>query len=211
MKRIIATSWSTRTLNEDKLCHAVLQYRNTPSHKDDLSPAQKLYGRPIQDTLPAHWRSFAPEWQRSAQLAEKQAAKTLQQAESYYNSHAHRLPDLQNGFMVAPQNPLTKLWDIYGTIVDIGPNHLYYIKTQSGHVLIHNCWFLCHCTLASLSSTTHSTTASQLAPSLPELSSESYITQTTPTLIHQQTAIPTRKSICHHQPVKRLIEDPQWP
>ena len=131
-KRIIATSWNTRTLNEDKLCHAVLQYSNTPSRKDGLSPAQKLYGRPIQDTLPAHRRSFAPEWQRSAQLAEQQAAKTLQQAELYYNSHAHRLPDLQNGSMVALQNPLTKLWDIYGTIVDIGPNHLYYIKTQSG-------------------------------------------------------------------------------
>ena len=138
MQRIIATSWSTRTLNEDKLCRAVLQYRNTPSRKDGLSPAQKLYGRPIQDTLPAHRRSFAPEWQRSAQLTEQQADKTLQQVESYYNSHAHRLPDLQNGSMVALQNPLTKLWDIYGTIVDIGPNRRYYIKTQSGRVLVCN-------------------------------------------------------------------------
>ena len=40
-KRIIAISWSTRTLNEDKLCCAVLQYRNTPSHKDGLSPTQQ--------------------------------------------------------------------------------------------------------------------------------------------------------------------------
>ena len=57
MKKILATSWDTRTLNENKLCRAILQYRNTPSCKDGLSPAQKLYGRPIQDTLPAHRRS----------------------------------------------------------------------------------------------------------------------------------------------------------
>ena len=77
MKRIIATSWSTRTLNEDKLCHAVLQYRNTLSHKHGVSPAQKLYGRPIQDTLPAHRHSFAPEWQRSVQLAEPKLCNRL--------------------------------------------------------------------------------------------------------------------------------------
>ena len=82
-KGIIATFWSTRTLNEDKLCHAVLQYRNTSSRQDGLSPAQKFYGRPIQDTLPAHRCSFALEWQRSAQLAKQQAAKTLQRPESY--------------------------------------------------------------------------------------------------------------------------------
>ena len=66
-----------------------------------VSPPQKLYGRPIQDTLPAHQHSFAPEWQRSAQLTEQQAAKTLQQAKSYCNNNAHRLPDLQNGSIVA--------------------------------------------------------------------------------------------------------------
>ena len=76
MKKIIATSWDTRTLDENKLCYAILQYRNTPSHKDGLSPAQKLYGRPIRDTLPAHHHSFAPEWQRSTQAAEQQAANS---------------------------------------------------------------------------------------------------------------------------------------
>ena len=70
MKKIIATSRATRTLNENKLCRAILQYRNTPSHRDGLSPAQKLYGRPIQDTLPAHCHSFALEWQRSFQETE---------------------------------------------------------------------------------------------------------------------------------------------
>ena len=40
-----------------------LRYHNTTSKKDRLSPVQKLYGCSVQDTLPAHRRSFAPQWQ----------------------------------------------------------------------------------------------------------------------------------------------------
>ena len=42
MKKIIRTSWNGRFLDHDKFCHALLQYRNTPSRKDGLSSAQKL-------------------------------------------------------------------------------------------------------------------------------------------------------------------------
>ena len=44
MKNLITTSWNGHCLDEDKLTRALLQYRNTPSRKDGLSPAQKLYG-----------------------------------------------------------------------------------------------------------------------------------------------------------------------
>ena len=54
MKKIIQAAWWGRSLDENKLARALMQYRNTPSRKDGLSPAQKLYRRPIQDTLPAH-------------------------------------------------------------------------------------------------------------------------------------------------------------
>ena len=64
MKKLITAAWTGRSVNQDKLFRALLQYRNTPSRRDGQSPAQKLYGHPIQDTLPAHRRSFAPEWQR---------------------------------------------------------------------------------------------------------------------------------------------------
>lgn len=66
----------------------------------------------IQDTLSVHQYSLAPKWQCSAQLAEQQATKTLQQTESYCNSHAHRILDLQTDSMVALQNPLKKLSDM---------------------------------------------------------------------------------------------------
>ena len=68
MKKLLAASWDHRHLNEEKLC-------NTPSRKDGLSPAQKLFGHPIQDTLPAHRH---PEWQKSTEEAEQQAIETMQ-------------------------------------------------------------------------------------------------------------------------------------
>jgi len=52
-----------------------------------VSPAQKLFGRPIQDTIPAHCRSFAHEWQKHGYEIEKQVTKSLQDAQVYYNQH----------------------------------------------------------------------------------------------------------------------------
>ena len=47
-------SWNRRSLNQDKFCQALLQYRNTPSCKDSLSPTQKLYGCPPSYQLTAN-------------------------------------------------------------------------------------------------------------------------------------------------------------
>ena len=57
-----------------------------------LSPAQKLYSHPVQNVLPAHWRSFAPEWQRSIEEAMLQAAATKETTERYYDTTTHSLP-----------------------------------------------------------------------------------------------------------------------
>jgi len=76
VKKIIYTAWNSRSLDHNKFCRALLQYRNTPSRKDWLSPAQKLYGHPVQDTLPAHRRSFSQEWQRTAEAVKQQAVAT---------------------------------------------------------------------------------------------------------------------------------------
>ena len=150
MKKILAASWDHRHLNEDQLCCALLQYRNTPSRKDGTYPAQKLFGHPIQDSIPAHRRSFAPEWQKSTQEAEQQATETLAQSKEFYNTHAHSLPDIPVGSKVALQNQQTKLCDIYGIVVSIGPNRRYFVKTQSGRILARNRRFLRRRTPASL-------------------------------------------------------------
>ena len=58
IKKLISAAWSGRSINWDKLSRALLQYRNTPCQKDGFSPAQKLFGHPVQDTLPAHRRQI---------------------------------------------------------------------------------------------------------------------------------------------------------
>ena len=142
MKKLISAAWSGRSINWDKLSRALLQYRNTPCRKDGFSPAQKLFGHPVQDTLPAHRRSFAPEWQKSAQEVEEAAKRTQETVQTSYNQHAHPLCDLQVGNHVAIQNPTSAMWDIYGIITSIGSHRRYFIKTQSGRILVRNRRFI---------------------------------------------------------------------
>ena len=142
MKKIIRAAWNGRYLDGDKLCRALLQYRNTPSVKDGLSPAHKLFGRPIQDTLPAHTSSFTPITQLQQDQARAKAGKVRQQATNYYNRNTCPLPDIRLQSQVALQNPRTKLWDVYGEVIAIGPYRQYTIKTSSGKTLIRNRRFI---------------------------------------------------------------------
>jgi len=73
----------------------------------------------VQDTLPAHRRSIAPEWQQKFQEADMLRENDLQKTENYYNSHAHELPDIHMGSSVAIQHPQTKLWETYGTVIAV--------------------------------------------------------------------------------------------
>lgn len=198
MKKLLVASWHNQHLNEEKLCGALLQYRNTPSRKDGLSPAQKLFGHPIQDTLPAHRRSFAPEWQKSIEEAEQQATETMKDAKASYDAHTHSLPDIHIGSNVALQNQQTKLWDIYGRVVTIGPHHRYHVKTKGGRILVHNRRFLRHRVPASLQSRTPSPQATNTPP--PPTSAPP-----------QEHPTATRHPQRPHKPPARLIEDPSWP
>ena len=122
-------------LDKDRLVRALLQYRNTPSHWNGLSPAQKLFGKPIQDNLPAHHRAFAPQWQKASK---EEDLTNDTPAERYYNQHAHTLPDITTGTNVAIQNPTTKRWDIYGVVTTVGPYRRYHIKTSNSRILVRN-------------------------------------------------------------------------
>ena len=103
MKKLIQASWTGNRLDEGKLARALLQYRNTLACRDGLSPAQKLFGQPIQDLLPAHRRAFAPQWQKSAEEAERRALSHTNKIEQYYNQHAQELPEIRIGSKVAPK------------------------------------------------------------------------------------------------------------
>lgn len=195
MKRIIKAAWNGRSIDEEKLCRALLQYRNTPSRKDNLSPAQKLYGHPIQDTLPAHRKSFAPAWQVSSQEAGQKREATLEAAQRYYNIGSKALPQIQVGTHVAVQDTRSRLWDTYGVVTAIGPQRQYHIKTQRGSVLVRNRRFI----------------RRRVPESVPYLQ---YNNQSTadPETEGQNTsdAQEPRRSSRVRQPTQRLIEDPNW-
>ena len=112
MKRIIHTSWNGYSLDEDNFYRALLQYRNTSSWRDGLYPAQKLYGHPTQDILPAHRRSFAQKWQLKKSTSKLKSHSSLQLT-SYYNAHAHPLADIEISSNVAIQTPVPS----YGTFM----------------------------------------------------------------------------------------------
>jgi len=107
MKRILRASRNGMYLEGDRLCKALLQYRNTPSLRDGLSPAQKLFGHPLQDTILAHPKSFDPQWQPDRKEAAKKAEKTQESAATYYNRTAKPLPEINIGSHVALQDPRT--------------------------------------------------------------------------------------------------------
>ena len=44
MKKLIQAAWTGSQVDEGRLARSLLQYRNTPSRRDNLSPAQKLFG-----------------------------------------------------------------------------------------------------------------------------------------------------------------------
>ena len=119
-----------------------MQYRNTPSAKDGLSPAQKLYGHPIQGSLPIHSRAFAPEWQQSTAETEQRTQQTEEAATRRYNSTASNLPDISVGPHVAVQNARTRLWDSYGVITWVDPHRKYHICTANGQTLLRNRSFI---------------------------------------------------------------------
>jgi hypothetical protein len=52
----------------------LLEFRNTPI-SDGRSPAQVVFGHPMRSMVPAHYRSFANEWQQTAAEADETGAK----------------------------------------------------------------------------------------------------------------------------------------
>ena len=138
-KKLLRRCWDDLTgqLDDEKWTRGVLQHRNTPG-PSGRSPAQVVFGRPMRDTIPAHRRNFAPEWQRAAEDAEAQAASYQEKVEVAYNQTARDLPELSVGNQVAVQDHRTGRWDRYGVIADVGPYRRYYVRLAGGRVLVRN-------------------------------------------------------------------------
>ena len=143
MKKLIKRATKrSGVIDQYQLARSLLQYRNTPSRKDNVSPAQELYGHPVQDTLPVHYRAFAPEWQAKMKDVDARRAKSLEQSKAHYNKHAKPLPVITTGSHVAIRNNETNCFDIYGIVMSVDRFRKYTIKTASGRFLVRNRRFI---------------------------------------------------------------------
>jgi len=61
-----------KTTSVGPFCSTEINY----SRKVNMSIAQKLFEIPFQDIIPAHGRSFVPEWQKKDNM-DKQVAKSM--------------------------------------------------------------------------------------------------------------------------------------
>ncbi|XP_042859319.1 protein piccolo-like [Penaeus japonicus] len=118
-----------------------MEIRNTP-RPDGRSPAQILFGRPLRTAMPAHQRSFAPEWQALAEECDRKQLTIKQKAQRLYDRSAHILPPLKVGTPVRIQDHTTLRWDKIGTVVGIGRRRDYHIKLPSGRIYWRNRRFL---------------------------------------------------------------------
>ena len=137
VKKLIATTTVRGDLDDENFQRGLLEYRNTP-RVGGLSPAQILFGHPLRSAMPAHRKSFAKEWQQTADDYDARCSQSHAHVEQRYNEHSHALPPLRLSTHVRVQNPISKRWDRQGIIIGIN----YHVKLPSGRVYWRNRRFL---------------------------------------------------------------------
>lgn len=137
IKSLVTGSRTGGKFDKNKMAKALLLYRNAP-RLGLQSPAQLVFNRPIRDGLPAHRRSYAPEWQNNAREIEAKSLKAQEKSAAYYNQNAKDLKELSVGDHVLIQNPDSKRWITPGIVVEVGPHRDYLIKTGAGRVFRRN-------------------------------------------------------------------------
>jgi len=149
-KRIIRETTSTGgSLQNDKAAFAILQYRNTPLHDINLSPAQILFHRQLRDAIPNHPHHYQlhSDWLEAAQKRGKIQQDRNQVIIYNYNKPARTLQPLTLGALVVVQGK-NKKWEDQGHIVDILPYRQYRIRlVGSNHITLQNRRFIKQCTL----------------------------------------------------------------
>ena len=117
---------------------AIMAHRNTPDPILRLSPAQIVYGRPLQDAsrFMSDINKFRDQrvrgvWWEAWAFKERANRHRFYSQREATNAHARELAPLDVGAKVFVQNqhgnnPL--VWDKTGTVVDILPNSSFQVK-----------------------------------------------------------------------------------
>ena len=135
-------------VDNDRMARALLQYRNTPLQGLNLSPAQILYGRNLNDCMPTLQESMnvREEWRIAADDRERAMRKRHVKSIETYDERTKELPELQEEECVAVQNQdgnHPNRWDRTGKIVEKLPYRQYKVKMDgSNRVTLRNRRFL---------------------------------------------------------------------
>ena len=126
--------------NSDEFHAGLLELRNAP-REDGLSPAQRLFGHPLRSRVPAHWRSFDPQWQLAAETADRRRAKAAQKYKAYYDESSRRRLPLKPGTTVLVKDHVSGRWDKEARIA-ARENRRYRLVFPSGRTWCRNAKFL---------------------------------------------------------------------
>ena len=133
------------SLNSDKACRALLQYRNTPLRHLGLSPAQIMFHRNLRDCMPTKPSDLHPHkrWIKAAEQRERDFFKRNQQMIARYNQTAHALPPLTVGSTVLIHDGTGRYrWNRAGIIVQV-EGRSYSIRMHgSGRIVSRNRRFI---------------------------------------------------------------------
>ena len=106
MKALIKGAWASGVFSADTFAKSLLMFRNAP-RSGGASPARIVFNRPVRDSLPAHRRSFAPEWQKAADILDKRAHRSKDLQIEHYNRKARPLEPFSVGTHVVIQHPIS--------------------------------------------------------------------------------------------------------
>ena len=118
------------SLDTDETAKALMQYRNTPLRGIEKSPAQLALGRQLRDSIPMVKEYYLPDshWLATLQERERAMSKSIKHDKDLYDVQARQLPYLRVGNKVLIQDPVTKMWDRSGIIMERYPYRKYLIK-----------------------------------------------------------------------------------
>ena len=132
------------TLDCDRMSLALLQYLNTPLRNINRSPAQLATGRQLRDGVPTARQHLKVDrhWQYTLRERERKLAEAHNDIAA--EKTCRNLTPLEPGTPVRAQNPVTKLWDRTGSIVETLPHRQYTVRLDgSGRITLRNRKHLC--------------------------------------------------------------------
>ncbi len=138
MKSLVKKICPGRSVQCESFWEALLEYRNMP-RKDGLSPAQRLFQRPMRTKLPCHPQVFEVIAQSKIREADKKALLLREKAKFRHDLGARPLNELKIGDIVRVQHHLTKKWDLIAEVMRIQPRRRsYLVKSETGRLYWRN-------------------------------------------------------------------------